>query len=90
MNEEENTFEEILRSMLPLGPPFPDKDNLDYSFAVEYDGPHVSYRVPKVEPIDIQHFCNVLFCLGIEDQPANLCDSCRFEWVLTVRESAED
>ena len=34
--------------------------------------------------------CNVLFCLGIEDQPANLCDSYRFERVLTVKESAED
>lgn len=55
MNEEEKTFEEILRSMLPPGAPLPDKDNLDYSFAVEYDGPPVSYRVPKVEPIDVQH-----------------------------------
>ena len=34
--------------------------------------------------------CNVLFCLSIEDQPANLCDSYRFEWVLTVKESAEE
>ena len=29
--------------------------------------------------------CNVLFCLGIEDRAANLCDSCRFERVLIVR-----
>ena len=34
--------------------------------------------------------CNVLFCLGIEDQPANLCDSYGFERVLIVKESVED
>ena len=38
----------------------------------------------------LQQVCNVLFCLGIENQPANLCDSYRFERVLTVKESAED
>ena len=40
--------------------------------------------------VDSDAKCNVLFCLGIEDQPANLCDSYRFERVLTVKESAED
>jgi len=34
--------------------------------------------------------CNVLFCLGIEDQPANLCDSYRLERVLIVKESTKD
>ena len=34
--------------------------------------------------------CNVLFYLGIEDQPTNLCDSYKFERVLTVKEFAED
>ena len=33
--------------------------------------------------------CNVLFFLGIEDQPTNPCDSCGLEWVLIVKESAE-
>jgi len=56
MNEEEKTLEELLRSMLPPGAPLPDKNSLDYSFAIEYRGPPVSYQIPKVEPIDVKHF----------------------------------
>ena len=41
-------------------------------------------------PEVVLKICNVLFCLGIEDQPANLYDSHRFEQALTVRELAVD
>ena len=44
---------EDLRKMLPAGAPFPDEEHLDYSIAVEYDGPPVPYQVPKVDPLDL-------------------------------------
>ncbi|XP_077236186.1 extra-large guanine nucleotide-binding protein 3-like [Tasmannia lanceolata] len=50
---EEKRWEEVLRKMLPPGAPLPDEEQLDYSIAMEYDGPPVSYEVPKVEPLDI-------------------------------------
>ncbi|KAJ7975288.1 Extra-large guanine nucleotide-binding protein like [Quillaja saponaria] len=49
----EKTWEEVLRMMLPVGAPLPDEDHLDYSIAVEYEGPPVPYEVPKVDPLDI-------------------------------------
>ncbi|KAF7822160.1 extra-large guanine nucleotide-binding protein 3-like isoform X1 [Senna tora] len=51
--EEDKTWEEVLRRMLPVGAPLPDEEQLDYSIAVEYVGPPVPYEVPKVDPLDI-------------------------------------
>lgn len=51
--EEDKTWEEVLRRMLPAGAPLPDEEQLDYSIAVEYEGPPVPYEVPKVDPLEI-------------------------------------
>ncbi|KAK4744162.1 hypothetical protein SAY87_010474 [Trapa incisa] len=51
--EQKRAWEEVLRKMLPAGVPLPDEDHLDYSIAVEYDGPPVSYAVPRVDPVEI-------------------------------------
>ena len=64
-----------------------------------YRGGHLGGRIGITTPIftvalgqanSSAEDCNVLFCLGIEDRPTNLCDSCRFERVLTVKDSVED
>ncbi|OIW21494.1 hypothetical protein TanjilG_05143 [Lupinus angustifolius] len=51
--EEEKTWENMLRRMLPAGAPLPDEEHLDYSIAVEYAGPPVTYDVPRVDPLEI-------------------------------------
>ncbi|XP_054818626.1 extra-large guanine nucleotide-binding protein 3-like [Prosopis cineraria] len=51
--EEGKAWEEVLRRMLPAGAPLPDEEHLDYSIAVEYEGPTVPYEVPKADPLDI-------------------------------------
>eukprot|EP01018_Ginkgo_biloba_P005440 Gb_21167 [translate_table: standard] len=53
-SEEEKSLQELLRRMLPPGAPLPDEEHLDYSFAMEYQGPPVSYDVPKIEPLDVK------------------------------------
>ncbi|ESW24644.1 hypothetical protein PHAVU_004G147400 [Phaseolus vulgaris] len=51
--EEDKSWEQVLRRMLPAGAPLPDEEHLDYSIAVEYEGPPVAYDVPKVDPLEI-------------------------------------
>ncbi|MED6191800.1 hypothetical protein PIB30_004013 [Stylosanthes scabra] len=51
--EDDKTWEDVLRRMLPAGAPLPDEDHLDYSIAVEYVGPPVPYDVPRVDPVEV-------------------------------------
>ena len=56
-----------------------------------YKGSNAQSQIlPLKGPLPMQASCNVLFCLGIEDKPANLYDSHMFERALTVRESVVD
>lgn len=52
MTMDEKAWQDVLRNMLPLGARIPSEDELDYSFAMEYQGPALSYQVPKVDPVD--------------------------------------
>lgn len=51
-------WQEALRKMLPAGAPLPDEDQLDYSIAVEYDGPlpQPTASIPTIDPITISRF----------------------------------
>ncbi|XVF50401.1 hypothetical protein PTKIN_Ptkin04bG0097100 [Pterospermum kingtungense] len=46
-------WEDAIRKMLPVGAPLPDEDHLDYSIAVEYQGPPIPYDVPRVDPLHL-------------------------------------
>lgn len=50
---DEKSWEDTLRKMLPAGAPLPDEEQLDYSIAVEYEGPPVPYEVPTVDPLEL-------------------------------------
>ena len=52
-SEDYKSWEHVLRRMLPAGAPLPDEEHLDYSIAIEYEGPPVPYDVPKVDPLEI-------------------------------------
>ncbi|XP_020240770.1 extra-large guanine nucleotide-binding protein 3 isoform X2 [Asparagus officinalis] len=53
---EKSSWEDMLRRILPPGTPIPDAPaNLDYSIAIEYDGPPVAYDLPRVEPVDLSY-----------------------------------
>ncbi|XP_010255037.1 PREDICTED: extra-large guanine nucleotide-binding protein 1-like [Nelumbo nucifera] len=45
----------LLTSMLPVGASIPhSQDEVEYSFAMEYHGPPVTYDLPRAVPIDIK------------------------------------
>ncbi|KAJ3672598.1 hypothetical protein LUZ60_007319 [Juncus effusus] len=49
-----DSWQAMLRRILPPGTPIPETpENLDYSIALEYDGPPVSYDLPRVDPVGL-------------------------------------
>lgn len=71
---EGSNWEETLRRMLPPGAPLPATvADLDYSIALEYSGPPVSYELPRMEPVAVNY--PVIPVASIADDP--LSDSQR-------------
>lgn len=48
--EEPNSWEELLRKMLPEGAPLPEEDQLDYSISIDYVGPSPFFKPPDANP----------------------------------------
>ena len=47
-------WEDLVRRMFPPGTTIPEPPaNLDYSIALEYDGPPVSYELPRIDPVNV-------------------------------------
>lgn len=47
-------WREAVKKMLPPGTALPEEsEELDYSIALEYMGPDVSYELPRAEPLDV-------------------------------------
>ncbi|KAJ4970510.1 hypothetical protein NE237_003609 [Protea cynaroides] len=45
----------VISKMLSIGAPISvEEDDVEFSFAMEYDGPPVSYKLPRAAPIDIK------------------------------------
>ncbi|CAA3009514.1 extra-large guanine nucleotide-binding 3-like [Olea europaea subsp. europaea] len=53
-----NSWEEVLKKMLPEGAPLPDEDHLDYSISVDYHGPTLPFNLPKPDPNPRKKFAN--------------------------------
>lgn len=48
----EDSWKDMVSKMLPPGASLPEEaSDLDYSIAMEYEGPPVSYELPKIEPL---------------------------------------
>lgn len=68
--EDGNKWDDVLRTMLPPGAPVPDQDQLDYSIAIEYDGPPISSELPKIEPSDLHSLpCRQNRIVGVGSNP---------------------
>lgn len=48
-------MEKLTGRMLPVGTPIAEADAEECSFAEEYDGPPISYEIPRAIPIEIDH-----------------------------------
>lgn len=82
--QDEKSWEELLRKMLPSGVPLPDADHLDYSIAVEYVGPPLPYEVPNVDPVDIDS----LHSASIASASASVSDLSSFPVAEPVHQNA--
>lgn len=58
-DDNKKAWEDAIRKMLPVGAPLPDEDHLDYSIAVEYQGPPIPYDVPRVDPLSASDLSSI-------------------------------